>query len=161
VDPNEHQSRPGVDTTHALEGGPGRGRKSGRTPDWAQWRIARDIYVAETTEQARQEAKAGAQAQVFERYFLPLLAYGKQFHLVKTDPDMPDSEVTVDWLMDNLWLVGSPDEVAQKLRDLYREVGGFGGVLQLIYDWGDQEDKNERSMELLAKQVLPQLADLN
>jgi hypothetical protein len=50
--------------------------------------------------------------------------------------------------------------VAQRLRALHREVGGFGGVLQLIYDWGDQEERNRRSMELLAKKVMPQLADL-
>jgi alkanesulfonate monooxygenase SsuD/methylene tetrahydromethanopterin reductase-like flavin-dependent oxidoreductase (luciferase family) len=134
--------------------------KTGRRTDRREWRIARDIYVAETTEQAREEARFGAQAQVFERYFLPLLNYGKQLFLFKTDNDMPDEAITIDWLMDNIWLVGSPDYVAQRLRELHAAVGGFGTVLQLIYDWGDQEERNRRSMRLLADEVIPRLSDL-
>ncbi len=40
----------------AVEEGAG---KSGRTADRSQWRIAREIYVADTTEQARQEVLEG------------------------------------------------------------------------------------------------------
>jgi alkanesulfonate monooxygenase SsuD/methylene tetrahydromethanopterin reductase-like flavin-dependent oxidoreductase (luciferase family) len=135
--------------------------KTGRTPHRGAWRIARDIYVADTTEQARREARAGAQAQVFERYFLPLLTYAKQLFLFKTDLSLPDEAITIDWLMDNLWLVGSPDDVARRIRELHADVGGFGTILQLIYDWGEQEDCNRRSMELMATEVMPQLADLS
>jgi alkanesulfonate monooxygenase SsuD/methylene tetrahydromethanopterin reductase-like flavin-dependent oxidoreductase (luciferase family) len=135
--------------------------KTGRTPNRGDWRIARDIYVAETTEQARREARAGAQAQVFERYFLPLLNYGKQLYLFKSDLSMPDEDITIDWLMDNIWLVGSPDDVARRIRELHTAVGGFGTVLQLIYDWGSGEECNRRNMELLATEVMPQVADLS
>jgi alkanesulfonate monooxygenase SsuD/methylene tetrahydromethanopterin reductase-like flavin-dependent oxidoreductase (luciferase family) len=136
------------------------GAKTGRSPNRGEWRIARDIYVAETTEQARREARAGAQAQVFERYFLPLLKYAKQLFLFKSDQTMPDDDITIDWLMDNIWLVGSPDDVARRIRELHAAVGGFGTVLQLIYDWGDGEACNRRNMGLLANEVMPQLADL-
>ncbi len=63
--------------------------------------------------------------------------------------------------MDNIWVVGSPDDVTRRLRELHAAVGGFGTVLQLIYDWGDQEACNRRSMELLAHEVIPQLGDLS
>jgi alkanesulfonate monooxygenase SsuD/methylene tetrahydromethanopterin reductase-like flavin-dependent oxidoreductase (luciferase family) len=142
----------------AVAGGAAR---TGRTPERAEWRIARDIYVAETTAEARRQARAGAQAQVFERYFLPLLTYAKQLFLFKSDLSLPDAAITVDWLMDNMWLVGSPDDVARQIRELHAAVGGFGTVLQLIYDWGDQEEYNRRSMALLANEVMPQLADLD
>jgi alkanesulfonate monooxygenase SsuD/methylene tetrahydromethanopterin reductase-like flavin-dependent oxidoreductase (luciferase family) len=135
--------------------------RTGARTDRQKWRIARDIYVAETTEEARQQARAGAQARVFEEYFLPLLTYAKQLFLFKSNQSMPDEDITVDWLMDNIWLVGSPDDVARRIRELHSAVGGFGTVLQLIYDWGDQEDCNRRSMELLAHEVIPQLADLS
>ena len=92
--------------------------------------------------------------------FLPLLTYAKQLFLFKSDLSLPDEAITVDWLMDNLWLVGSPDDVARRIRELHGAVGGFGTVLQLIYDWGDQEECNRRSMALLANEVMPQLADL-
>ena len=97
---------------------------------------------------------------VFERYFLPLLRAVKQMFLFKTDPAMPDEAITIGWLMDNIWLVGSPATVAGKIRALHQQVGGFGGLLQLVYDWGDQQAKSHRSMELLATRVLPELGDL-
>ena len=80
---------------------------------------------------------------------------------VQSDPTLPDEDITIDWLMDNIWLVGSPDDVARRIRELHSAVGGFGTVLQLIYDWGDAEDRNRCNMELLAKEVMPQLADLS
>src|SRR5207245_10807959 len=43
-------------------------RKTGRTPDHRTWRIAREIYIAETTAQARQDALAGGLTRHFERY---------------------------------------------------------------------------------------------
>lgn len=142
----------------AVEAGAAR---TGAPAQRAEWRIARDIYVAETTEEARRQARAGAQACVYEQYFFPLLKYGHQMFLFKSDPNMSDDDVTVDWLIDNQWIVGSPDDVARKIRDLHAAVGGFGTVLQLIYDWGDQEDCNRRSMQLLSTEVMPQLADLS
>ena len=135
--------------------------RTGAKTDRREWRIARDIYVAESTEQARRQARAGAQALVFEEYFLPLLAFAKQLFLFKSDNDMPDEDITIDWLMDKLWLVGSPDDVVRRIRELHAAVGGFGTVLQLIYDWGDQEECNRRSMQLLAEEVMPRVADLS
>ena len=44
---------------------------------------------------------------------------------------------------------------------LHSAVGGFGTILQLIYDWGNAEASNLRSMQLLAQEVMPQLADLS
>lgn len=135
-------------------------QRGGRTAQRSEWRIARDVYVAETDEQARRDVKGGAQAQVFEEYFFPLVRSQKQMYLFKSDPATLDETITVDWLMDNIWLVGSPETVAGKIRALHTEVGGFGGILPLTYDWGDQQDKNYRSMELMAKKVIPQVADL-
>jgi alkanesulfonate monooxygenase SsuD/methylene tetrahydromethanopterin reductase-like flavin-dependent oxidoreductase (luciferase family) len=135
--------------------------RMGRDANRRDWRIARDIYVADTTEQARAEALAGTQARVFRDYFFPLVRSVGQMSLFKLDPSMPDDDVTAEWLIDNVWIVGGPDEVARRLRELHQDVGGFGGVLQLVYDWGEEQAKNFHSMELLAHDVLPQLADLN
>ena len=32
---------------------------------------------------------------------------------------MPDSEITLDYLCDQVWIVGSPETVARKIRELY------------------------------------------
>ena len=79
---------------------------------------------------------------------------------MKTDPNMADSEVTPEYLVDNIWVVGSPDEVAHKLRRLHHDVGGFGVLLAMAHEWQPKE-RWQRSMTLLARDVMTQLSDLN
>ena len=38
--------------------------------------------------------------------------------------------------MDNIWIVGDPDECAQRIRQLYDETGGFGHMLCITQDPG-------------------------
>ena len=134
-------------------------KKTGRTPDRSQWRIAREIYVADTTEQARKEAMAGVMVRDFNEYLIPMLKGMQYMKLIKSDPAMPDGAVTPEYLMDNLWLVGSPDEVAQKIRNLHKTVGGFGTLLVMGHEW-KPKDKWVHSMDLLMNRVMPKVADL-
>jgi alkanesulfonate monooxygenase SsuD/methylene tetrahydromethanopterin reductase-like flavin-dependent oxidoreductase (luciferase family) len=135
--------------------------RAGRATKRSVWRVAREIHVAETTEQARREARDGAMGAAFSEYMLPLVRRGgRGLGAFKIDPEMPDEAVTIDYLLDNIWIVGSPDEVAGQLRRLAAQVGGFGTVLQIAHDWSPQQQKWQRSMELLATRVMPQLADV-
>ena len=72
---------------------------------------------------------------------------------------MSDAEVTLDYLCDNVSVVGSPDTVARKIREIYEAVGGFGSILPTAHDWPDPAVW-DRSMTLLATEVVPRLADL-
>ena len=145
-------------TTHweAVEEG---ARKSGQVPDRSEWRVAREVYISDTTEQARKEALDGVLRRDFEQYFLRSLPMAKLLDLVKADPDMPDSDVTAEYMADEVWIVGSPDDVADKLRQLYDDVGGFGVLLAMGHEWQPRE-RWLNSMTLLATEVMPQLADL-
>jgi len=108
---------------------------TGRTPDRSQWRVARNVFVADTTQEARRCVLEGTMARDFEDYFLRLLPKCKMLDLMKTDLDMPDSDVTPEYLLDNLWLVGSPDDVAEKLQALQDdpdEVRRIRGVVARI-----------------------------
>ncbi len=134
--------------------------KTGAATDRRQWRICRDVHVAETTEQARREALAGAQAEVYRRYFFPLTASAGQTPLFKCHPAEPDDVVTPEYLLEHTWIVGDPDTCVERIRALYDEVGGFGALVQLVYDWGDDNPLAFRSMELLAREVMPRLRDL-
>ena len=134
--------------------------KSGRTPDPHAWRIAREVYVAESSAEARREALDGVLSRDFQQYFRPLLSSMNMLGLLKTDPNMADSEVTPEYLVDNIWVVGSPDEVADKLRRLHHDVGGFGVLLAMAHEWQPKE-RWQRSMTLLARDVMTQLSDLN
>lgn len=134
-------------------------QKTGRTPNHATWRIAREVYIAETTAKARQEALEGVLARDFNQYFLRLMARLNMTSLLKVDPNMPDAAVTPEYLVDNIWLVGSPDDVTEKIRRLYHDVGGFGVLLAMAHEWQPKE-RWVQSMTLLAQDVMPRLADL-
>ena len=131
-------------------------REAGKTPDRSLWRVAREIFIADTTAEARRIARDGVLARDFENYFMRVLRRGGMFKIFKNDPDMPDSDVTIDYLIDNVFVVGSVDEVTQKLNDIYGEVGGFGTLLAMGHEWDPYEAWYE-SMSVLAKEVLPKV----
>ncbi len=128
---------------------------AGNTADRSSWRIAREVYVAETTEQARREALEGTIGRDFQHYWFNLMP-AERF---KKDPNMPDSDVTLEYMMDNVWIVGSPDEVASQLRQLHEDVGGFGVLLAMGHEWQPREQW-VKSMTLLKTKVMPKLTDL-
>ena len=132
-------------------------RESGRTPNRGEWRVAREILVAETGAEARRLAREGIIARDFKQYFLRLLPKVGMLALMKNDPDMADSDVTIDYLIDNVFIVGSVDEVAQKLNDLRGEIGEFGTLLAMGHEW-DPYDAWYGSMSLLKNEVLPKVA---
>ncbi|GBD38440.1 3,6-diketocamphane 1,6 monooxygenase [bacterium HR37] len=135
-------------------------RRRGVVPDRSKWRVARDVYVAETTDQARHEVLGGTLARDFESYFFKYVSKIRgTMDIFKSDPSVPDSSVTVEYLLDNLWIVGSPDDVAEKIRALYDYLGGFGVLLVMGHEWQPKEQWI-RSMTLLVEEVMPRLADL-
>ncbi|MCC6625853.1 MAG: LLM class flavin-dependent oxidoreductase [Chloroflexi bacterium] len=130
--------------------------RAGRPTDRAIWRIARDVYIGDTDEAARRDVIDGVIGRDWRDYFIPLLTFSKLLIAPKLDPAMPDEAVTLDYLADNIWVVGDVDTVTDKLWQLYQQVGGFGTLLIIGHEW-QPEDKWRRSMMRLAKEVLPRL----
>ncbi len=134
--------------------------KAGRTADRSKWRIARDIYIAETTEQAKEEVKNGTLARDFTDYFFKMVPKIRgNLNIFKTDKSMSDSDVTIDYMIDNLWIVGSPEDAVKQIADLYEQVGGFGTLLVMGHEW-QPEEKWQKSMRLLCDEVIPGLRQL-
>ncbi|MGH8056691.1 MAG: LLM class flavin-dependent oxidoreductase, partial [Candidatus Entotheonellia bacterium] len=133
--------------------------RTGKTPSRQDWRIVRDVYVAETDAEAREQALHGMLGRVWREYLLPLFDSFQLLTVFKHDPDVPDREVTPEYLMEHLWLVGSPKTVVEKLEHLYEAAGGFGTLLMLVYDHWEQQQGWENSMRLLAAEVMPQVAN--
>ena len=131
-------------------------QRAGRAPERAAWRIARDVFVADTNAEARRQALSGPLARDYRDYFLRLLPKLRGFEMLKTDPAMPDAEVTLEYLLDNIWIVGDPPTVAARLAALRDEVGGFGSLLVIAHEWQPRAAWM-RSMELLQHDVLPRL----
>jgi alkanesulfonate monooxygenase SsuD/methylene tetrahydromethanopterin reductase-like flavin-dependent oxidoreductase (luciferase family) len=132
---------------------------AGRVPDRARWRIARDIFVGETVEEAQREAHEGVLARDGAGYFLTGLKRAGMLGMLKGDTAMADDDVTLDYLVDKIWIVGDVDEVTRQLHQLYLDVGGFGMLLVMGHEWKPR-DKWVRSMTLLAEEVIPRLNKL-
>ena len=134
--------------------------RTGKTPSRNEWRITRDVFVADTDDEAYEAAVNGMLGRVWRDYLLPLFDSFDLLKVFKHDPELPDSAVTPEYMAEHLWLVGSPDTVETKLRRLNDVSGGFGTLLVLIYDYMEDQARWERSMNLLAREVMPRLADL-
>ena len=132
-------------------------REAGREPDCGAWRVAREVFVAESGAEARRHAREGILARDFKGYFFRLLPKVGMMGLLKNDPDMSDSDVTIDYLIDNVFIVGSVDEVAQQLNELRGEIGAFGTLLAMGHEW-DPYDAWFESMSLLKNEVLPKVS---
>ena len=81
-------------------------RKAGKTPSRKEWRLVRDVYVADTDEEAREAAVGGMTARVWRDYLLRIFREFDLIHVFKDDPDVPDDDVTPEYMADHMWLVG-------------------------------------------------------
>jgi alkanesulfonate monooxygenase SsuD/methylene tetrahydromethanopterin reductase-like flavin-dependent oxidoreductase (luciferase family) len=124
-------------------------------PDRSKWRVSRSILVGESDAAAREHALSGPFAGSL-LYLRGMLAIAGMLDLAKRDPDMPDEALDADYLIDEIAIVGGVDTVTRKLHDLYDVTGGFGTILMIAHDWDDKA-RMRRSMELMAKEVIPQL----
>ncbi len=129
--------------------------ESQTTADSANWRVSRSIFVGESDEEAREFCLQGAFMGSL-MYLRGMVSKAGILEIMKTDPDMSDEAVTPEYILDEIAITGSPDTVAAKLNELYEMTGGFGTTLMIAHDW-DDEPRMRRSMELMTKEVIPQL----
>ncbi|MEE2880731.1 MAG: LLM class flavin-dependent oxidoreductase [Chloroflexota bacterium] len=134
--------------------------RTGKTPSRNEWRITRDVWVADSDDEAYDSALNGMLGRVWGEYLLPLFDNFGMTHVIKHDSNVPDSAVTPEYMANNVWLVGSPDTVKRKLFNLYEMCGGFGTLLSLVYDNIDNQVSWEKSMNLFAKEVMPEFSTL-
>jgi alkanesulfonate monooxygenase SsuD/methylene tetrahydromethanopterin reductase-like flavin-dependent oxidoreductase (luciferase family) len=133
-------------------------KSAGRVANRSEWRIARDIFVGPTPAIARERART-VLGRNYTVHQYPSRVGTIQIQSCKLDPEMPDEAVDVDYLMENVWIVGDPMECADKIHALYDATGGFGGLLSTTVDSDDPAWDHE-SLRLLAEEVGPRIEDL-
>ena len=111
------------------------------------WRLVVPVHLAETRQEAREEARMGA-----GRY---LREYSEG-----TNGRRPIFDGTLDKVVDFMadagyWFVGTPDDCIEGIKQLEEKSGGYGGFLVQTVDWAPR-DKMLHSYELLARYVMPQ-----
>lgn len=124
-------------------------------PDRANWRISRSVLVADSNDQAWDYMINSAVARSFD-YLITLLTQAKMLWITKRDQDMPDADVTPEYMIKELCIYGDVPTCTEKLKKLYDDTGGFGTLLMIAHDW-DNRPLWESSMDRLAKEVAPAL----
>jgi alkanesulfonate monooxygenase SsuD/methylene tetrahydromethanopterin reductase-like flavin-dependent oxidoreductase (luciferase family) len=126
-----------------------------RPADAANWRVAKSVFVADDLATAKRYATAaeGPYFAYYKSLATKLIRNGRA-NLFKADPKAPDSSVTIDSIVDQVVIWGTPEKVADDLLAFREQVGDFGTLLYAGHDWLDR-DLAIRSMELMAERVLP------
>lgn len=131
--------------------------QSDRKADPKSWRVAKSIFVADDLETAKEYA-LGPQSP-YRYYYNQIVTKMKKSgraNLFKSDQSMSDDAVTVDGVLGDLVIWGTPDKVAEDLLAFREVTGDFGTLLYAGKDWTDKE-LSRRSMVLLAEKVLPEI----
>ena len=131
-----------------------RGGRAARPEDW---RVAKSIFVGDDDATVRR--MISAPGNPFAYYFRNLQRKAQRTRgnaFFKHDPAVPDEAITDDYLVSQLLIAGTANEVADKLLAFREHIGPFGTLLYVGHDWSDPAAMR-RSMELMAEKVLPQL----
>jgi alkanesulfonate monooxygenase SsuD/methylene tetrahydromethanopterin reductase-like flavin-dependent oxidoreductase (luciferase family) len=134
-------------------------KKGGRAADPADWRVAKSIFVADDEATARRYAKAEASPYrfYFRNLVKKLIGNGRP-ELFKHDRSLPDSAITLDYVVDSLVICGTVNSVVDQLLAFRETIGDFGTLLYAGHDWVDPA-LSKRSMQLMAEEVLPRVND--
>ncbi len=138
------------------EGASRAGRIASRNP----WRFSQMIYVAETEKEARDAIVNGFAGIYYNKMWKPIFEFNGAAAYLKRRAGSDD--LSTENLIDRgFWYIGTPDKVAAQIREQYETWGAFGTILQVGLDYaGEGAAGWMRSMELLAKEVMPKLDDL-
>ncbi len=133
---------------------------AGNVPSRGDWTIAREILVGDTDEDAFALARDSGLSRLWEEYMIPTFTKLGIAGLL-TGGAIGVEDLTVDWLIENFFIIGSPETVAAGIRDLYTRTGGFGAIISTTHDYRHAPDAYAHHLELLAQDVKPRLADLD
>ena len=131
-------------------------REAGRRePDRSIWRVPRSIYIGESNDEAWDHVLSGTFKTSID-YLVGIFTAANVLPLMKADPDMADEDVTTEYFLKKVCIIGDVKSCIRQLEEVWEVSGGFGTLLMTSKDWDDRA-KWRRSMELLATKVLPAL----
>ncbi len=130
---------------------------AGRPADGNKWRICRSVHVAATDEEARAHVYSPESGyRHFYGHMHKVYSQIGRIGVFKSRPDMRDDEVTVDTLIGQRTIFGSPKTVLSELIRMREQVGPFGTLLLSAVDWAGPNAAWEReSLSRLALDIMP------
>ena len=129
--------------------------KAGRPADPANWRVAKTVFVSDDADVAQRYGKGeDSPYRFYYKQLLHKLRKAGRTNLFKHAKDAPDESVTLDGVINDLVITGTPEQVTEELLAFRAQTGDFGTLLYCGIDWAD-EKLGKRSLELMAEKVMP------
>ncbi len=128
--------------------------KHGNTVDRRSWRVVLSWHVAETRQEAREQARDGLLRHNNE-YTVRTLA-GGEGTIYKTPDDAVDGVAFSD---ESTAVIGTPDDLVAMIHRIMELTGGFGCVVGFVHDWANREN-TRRSWDMVARYVVPEVNGL-
>ncbi len=128
---------------------------SGFSPDAADWRVARSIFVAD--DEATALSYATTESGPHDFYFFNVMTKLARGSAPSAKHERSPTPTTgmADLLRERV-IAGTVDQVVEQILHLRSTVGAFGTLLYTGHDWMDAP-LARRSMELMAGQVMPRV----
>jgi len=129
----------------------GAAKKHGSTVDRKDWRVLLSWHIAETREQACAEAREGL-LRHHNQYIVGTLQRPGA-----TPFRDPDEAIEKTAFGDGAAAtIGTPDDLAARIKSVLEVSGGFGTVVGFVHDWANPEN-TMRSWDMVARYVVPQV----
>jgi limonene 1,2-monooxygenase len=128
--------------------------KHGTRVDRREWRVVMSWHIAETREQARDEAKHGLLRWHNEYTVGTLMRPGARAY---ADADQAVDEIAFG--EQSATVIGTPDDLVEAIRRMQQLTGGFGTVVGFAHDWANPE-ATFRSWDRVARYVVPEVNGL-
>ncbi len=117
---------------------------NGHVADRARFRIAVQMHIADTREQALKDIRFGVEE--WGRYARDVLPLG---------PVPKEVTNIAEFIIESRRaIVGTPDDAIREIEHMQAGSGGFGVVMFMCHDWADWA-ATRRSYELFARHVIP------
>ena len=126
----------------------------GNTVNRKDWRLVLNWHIAETREKAREQSKHGLFRHNNE-YSVGTLKPGEGT-IYKTPDEAVDD---VSSSQERTAVIGTPDDLIEKINDMIKLTGGFGCVIGFVHDWANRQDPL-KSWDLVARYVIPEVNGL-
>lgn len=131
--------------------------KAGFTPVRQRHAVSQTVFCADTDAEAKRLVMEGPIGYCFTRYLIPIWRRFGMIDGFARDFGVDPLSVDLEFLTDNVFVVGSPDTVVEKLTHLFDQTGGWGTLQVEAHDYYDDPSAWFKSLELISKEVAPRV----
>ena len=114
------------------------------------WRIVIVVHLASSRQKAMEQARMGA-AYYQRDYFENTMGFDSVY-------DGPPEKIIDAMVEKGTWVIGTPDDLIDAIKQLNIETGGFGGLLVQATEFATR-DEILNSYELISRYVAPEFQD--